>query len=83
MVVSKVRHSTVSLHRVRLFFSLFFFIYFICVFIDVYSLGTSIPQNPKGCTTALVGGTRSPCFFHLLVFWGFTCPALVLLFFRL
>ena len=40
VVVRKVRHSTVGLHRVRLlFFSLFLF----CVFIDVYSLGTSIP----------------------------------------
>ena len=33
----KVRHSTVSLHRVR---SLFFFT---CAFIEAYSLGTSTP----------------------------------------
>ena len=36
-VVRKVRHSTVSLHRVRLLFS------FTCVYTDAYSLGTNIP----------------------------------------
>ena len=41
-VVRKVRHSTVSLHRIRLLFPFFSF-YFTCVFIDVYSLGTCIP----------------------------------------
>lgn len=66
VVVRKMMHSTVGLHRVKFLFSL----NFISVFIGVYSLGTSIPKNPKGCTTALVGGTRSPCFFHLLVFLG-------------
>ena len=39
VVVRKVVHSTVGLHRVRLLFSL----NFISVFIGVYSLGTSIP----------------------------------------
>ena len=39
VVLTKVMHSTVALHRVRLLFSL----NFISVFIDVYSLGTSIP----------------------------------------
>ena len=48
-----------------------FLFYFTCVFIDVYSLSTCIAKNPKGCTTALVGGTRPPCFFHLLDFWSF------------
>ena len=38
VVVRKVMHSTVGLHRVRLLFSL----NFISVFIGVYSLGTTI-----------------------------------------
>ena len=39
VVVRKVMHSTVGLHRVTLLFS----VNFISVFIDVYSLGTSTP----------------------------------------
>ena len=39
VVVTKVMHSTVGLHHVRLLISL----NFISVFIGVYSLGTSIP----------------------------------------
>ena len=36
-VVRNVRHSTVSLHRVRLLF------FFTCLFINAYILGTSMP----------------------------------------
>ena len=69
-------HSPVSLHRVRLLF------FFSCAFIDAYSVGTSIPLNRKGCTTASVGGTRSPFFFHAhagslgFFVFGFGAPVL-------
>ena len=63
MVVRKVRHPTVSLHRVRLPF------FFTCAFIDACSLGTSIPYNPKGCTTASLG-VHVPRVFSTFWFFG-------------